>query len=248
VVRLIDVRHPRDHFIEQRRCFIDDGVRVVNQTTSQAAESTPCFLEGFSNELFVRLRGHNAPPFFVQFKLPDEGYTCETMNEAGKKPARKKSKEGWIARHARTAREIHREPRSAITMLRSAAVGLWVARGGGFYGLGCLVAFIVLEVQMFTGDVAESTGVSDFITSQVLEFVLRIGFMSFVNGFLALIWPVYLLDWLGAPGLLVLFGGYMAFERVLRPFVERHIPELKEARAKAALKKAKSMMRKQSRR
>ena len=169
------------------------------------------------------------------------------MNETRKRSARKKSKEGWIARHVRTAREIHREPRSVITMLRTAAVGLWVARGGGFYGLGCLVAFIVLEVQMFTGDVAESAGVSDFITSQALEFILRIGFMSFLNGFLALIWPVYLLSWLGAPGLLVLLGGYLVFERVLRPFVEGHIPELKEARAKAALKKAKSMMRKRGR-
>ena len=63
-----------------------------------------------------------------------------------------------------------------------------------------------------------------------------------------LIWPIYLLGWLGAPGLLILFGGYMAFERVLRPFVERHIPELKEARAQAALKKAKSMMRKRGKR
>ena len=184
---------------------------------------------------------------FQQFKHPDEGYTCVTMNETRKRSARKKSKDGWIARHVRTARTIHREPRSVVTMLRTAAVGLWVARGGGFYGLGCLVTFIVLEVQMFTGDVAESTGVSDFITSQVLEFILRISFMSFVNGFLALIWPVYLLNWLGAPALLVLLGGYLAFERVLRPFVESHIPELKEARAKAALKKAKSMMRKRGR-
>ena len=170
------------------------------------------------------------------------------MNETSKRSARKKPAEGWVARQVRTAREIGREPRSAITMLRSAAVGLWVARGGGFYGLGCVVAFIALEVQMFTSELGESTGVTDFVTSQALEFVLRVGFMSFLNGFLALVWPIYLLDWLGGPGLLVLLGGYLVFERVLRPFVENHIPELKKARAQAALKKAKSMMRKRGRR
>ena len=170
------------------------------------------------------------------------------MNETRKRPARKKPAEGWIARQVRTARQIRREPRSAITMLRAAVVRLWVARGGGYYGLGYLVAFIALEVQMITSELAESAGVADFVTSQALEFVLRIGFMSFLNGFLALFWPVYLLDWLGGPGLLVLLAGYLVFERVLRPFVENHIPELKEARAKAALKKAKSMMRKRGRR
>jgi hypothetical protein len=170
------------------------------------------------------------------------------MNETRKRSARKKPTEGWVARQVRTAREIYREPRSVFGMLRKAVVGLWVARGGGFYGLGYLVAFIVLEVQIFTSELAESTGVSDFVTSQMLEFALRVGFMSFVNGFLALVWPIYLLDWLGGPGILVLLGGYLIFERVLRPFVEGHIPELKEARAQAALKKAKSMMRKRRRR
>lgn len=185
---------------------------------------------------------------FAQFVLTDEAYTWLGMSETGRHPKRKKPREGWIARQVRTAREIRREPRSAITMLRSAAVGLWVARGGGFYGLGCLVAFVVLEVRLFTGEWAESTGVSDFITGQVLEFILRIGFMSFLNGFLALVWPIYLLNWLGGAGLLVLVGGYLVFERVLRPLVEEHIPELKQARAQAALKKARSIMGKRKRR
>lgn len=155
----------------------------------------------------------------------------------GRSPTKKNPTEGWIARHVRIARQIGREPHSAFALLRGAAVALWVARGGGFYGLGCVVAFIALEVRTFTTELAASTSVSDFITSQALEYVLRIGFMSFLNGFLALIWPVYLLDWLGVPGVLILAGGYLVFEQGLQPIVEGHVPELKTARDMAVLKK-----------
>ena len=159
---------------------------------------------------------------------------------------------GRIARHVQTAQQIYAEPRSAIGMLRNFVVRLWVARGAGFYGLGYLAAFVVLEVRMFADEIVESDGVVELVTHQALEYVLRIGFMSFVNSFLALLWPIYVARWFGGWGLLMLLGGYLAFEHLLRPQVEAHIPELKEARQKARqkaeLKKLSKAERKQQKR
>ena len=159
---------------------------------------------------------------------------------------------GRIARHVQTAQQIYAEPRSAIGMLRTFVVRLWVARGAGFYGLGYLAAFVVLEVRMFAGEIVESDGVVELVTHQALEYVLRIGFMSFVNSFLALLWPIYVARWLGGWGLLMLLGGYLAFEHLLRPQVEAHIPELKEARRQARqqaeLKKLRKAAKKQQNR
>ena len=114
--------------------------------------------------------------------------------------------------------------------MREGLMAAWTARGAGFYGLGWICAFIALEIDMLTGEIADSESVGDFVGSQMIEYLLRIGFMSFVNGILAALWPVYLLQWWGAWGLAVLLGGYLAFERLLRPGVEAWLPELKAAR------------------
>ena len=115
-------------------------------------------------------------------------------------------------------------------MLRAALVRLWQARGGGFYGLGYVVTFIVLEVKLFTGEFLGSESFIRFVTSEILEYVFRFGVLSLVNGVLALIWPVFVLSWLGAWGFAVLAVGYFAFERLGRPVVERWFPEIGEAR------------------
>ena len=154
------------------------------------------------------------------------------------------AKEGRLKRHLRTAQEIRREPRRGITLLRGAAVGLWVRRGAGFYGLGTLIAFVSLEIYLLTSELAETSGVSDFVTGQALEYLLRIGFMSLISGALALIWPAFVLQQFGAVGVLMLVAGYLVFERLLRPVVEARIPELKEAREQASVARQKKAARK----
>lgn len=146
-------------------------------------------------------------------------------------------KEGRIARHLRIAREVKAEPRTAITLVRGWLVHLWAARGGGLYGLGVVVSFLILEARMISEDLAESSGVADFLVGEIVEFVFRLGFMSFVNGFLALLWPVYVLERLELWGLVLLVGAYFAFEYGLRPFAESRLPELAEARQEAAARK-----------
>ncbi len=160
----------------------------------------------------------------------DAGESSEASTDESKPESR-------LARHRRIAEEIYAEPRTAGEHLRRAFVTVWVSHGAGFYGLGWICAFLVLEFDMITGEFGESEGVGDFLGSQLLEYVFRIGFMSFVNGILASIWPVYVIESLGALwSAALLVGGYFAFEKLLRPAVEAWSPELKAAREAAAAK------------
>ncbi len=145
-------------------------------------------------------------------------------------------KEGRLARHLRVAKQIRHEPRSVMPLLRGWLLDLWQARGGGFYGLGCVIAFITLEVKMLA-DIAGSDSVSEAVLFEVLGYVFRIGFLSFLNGFLALLWPAILLQWINWWGFALLLGGYIGFERGLRPLVETWFPELKEARVRKECRK-----------
>lgn len=146
-------------------------------------------------------------------------------------------KEGRIARQLRVAHEVRREPRTALTLMRDWLVRLWAARGGGLYGLGVVVSFLVREARMIADDFAESAGITDFFAGEIIEFVFRLGFMSFVNGFLALLWPLYVLERLQLWGLVLLGGGYLVFEYALRPLIETVVPELAAAREAMAAKK-----------
>ena len=152
--------------------------------------------------------------------------------------------ESRLARHRRIAGEIYAEPRTAGEHLRRALITVWVSHGAGFYGLGWICAFLALEFNMITGELAESEGVGDFLGSQILEYLLRFGLMSFINGLLASIWPVYVFEWIGMWAIALLLGGYFAFEKLLRPAVESWAPELRDARLAAEEKAAEKSQKK----
>jgi hypothetical protein len=111
--------------------------------------------------------------------------------------------------------------------LRASLLRIWRARGGGFYGLGYLVTFIVMEVRLVGGEVMASESVVDFVASQAGERVLRLGIDSFVNSILAFAWPAFVLDRFQLWGLVALAVGYLAFEKVLKPRLEATFPELR---------------------
>ena len=135
--------------------------------------------------------------------------------------------EGRFARHLRLVRVVIREPGRLIPIARGAVVDAWRTRGGGFYGLGYLVAFVWLQVNVLVGDVMESESVGAFAAGAALEYLLRFSLMAFLNVFLALLWPLFVLQQFGGPGIIVLGLGYVAFEYALRPLVEQYFPELK---------------------
>lgn len=140
------------------------------------------------------------------------------------------AKEGRLARNIRAIKQIHAEPRSVVGMTRNWLLDLWLAKGGGFYGLGFVITFIILEVRFFVGDLSSSSSVADFVAQEALELVFRIGYQSIINLVMAAIWPVLVLDRLGAWAFAILIAGYLGFEYLLRPLLEGWMPELREAR------------------
>ena len=155
----------------------------------------------------------------------------DTPPEPGKK------REGRIARHRRIAAEIYHEPKAARGYLRQGFVTVWVSRGAGFYGLGWIVTFILLEVNMLVEELGSSAGVGEFLGEQVVSYLVRVGLMSFINSLQAFLWPVLMIDWLDVWGLVLLVAGYLGFEYGLRPLVEGLVPELKAHREAVQAKK-----------
>lgn len=141
---------------------------------------------------------------------------------------KKKKPEGRMSRHLRTGRELVREPKRALPLAREAFAHAWRARGGGFYGLGYLIAFGWLQVNVLVGDVSESDSVSQFAMGAAVEYLIRFSLMAFLNVFLALLWPLYVLEQFGGMGIILLALGYLAFEYGLRPLVEQVFPELRD--------------------
>lgn len=158
------------------------------------------------------------------------------------------AKEGRVAKHLRVAREVRAEPRLAVRLTRDWLVGLWAAKGGGFYGLGVVVTFLILEASTIAGDISGSESLAGFIGGELLEYVFRFGVQSFINGLLAFIWPAFVLERLEVWGLLLLVGGYFVFEYALKPTVENWAPELKAAREARAERRREKRERKAARR
>ena len=149
-------------------------------------------------------------------------------------PERPTRREGRIRRHLRLAGAVSREPNRLYPILRTVFVDAWRSRGGGFYGLGYAFAFFYFEVVTIIGEAADSGGAGDFVASQLLEYLLRIGLLSFVNMFQALLWPFFVLEQLGWVGVILLGAGFAAFEYVFKPLVEQYVPELRAPTSRPA--------------
>jgi hypothetical protein len=141
------------------------------------------------------------------------------------------SRRNWLLRRVggslTTLRSIVKEPHSVGPMLRHGLLAIWRVRGGGFYGLGYLICFVVLEVRMFVGNFEGGGDLVTLVVFEVLEFVFRFTVQSFLNGLLAFIWPVFVLDLLHGWGILVIGVAWLAFDRLGKPRIEAWLPELK---------------------
>jgi hypothetical protein len=127
-----------------------------------------------------------------------------------------------------TVRQVVREPRSIGALLRAGLVNLWRARGG-VYGLGYVVTFVYLEARMLFSDLVEAETVADAVFAQLGEWLLRLGLDSLLNMLFAFMWPVWLLQHFGGWGIWAIVAAFVLGEKVLRPLVERHVPELRPA-------------------
>ena len=100
---------------------------------------------------------------------------------------------------------------------------IWRLRGGGLYACGFLVTFIHLEITTIVGDIAESDGVVDFVTSELFEFVFRFFADSFINTIHAFMWPVHVASLAPPWGAVGLGIGFIVFDRVIKKPVEDYL-------------------------
>ena len=125
-------------------------------------------------------------------------------------------------------------PGELLELARRAIRRIWDARGGGFYACGFVVTFIFMEINMLLDDVVEAESVGDFFTSQIFEMFFRYFSESFVNGFLALIWPVYVIEFRPPWGFALLLGMYLVFAGLLKAPLEAWLFDDAIARDKPA--------------
>jgi hypothetical protein len=149
-----------------------------------------------------------------------------------------KKKEGRMARHSRLAREAWEEPTSILRWSRDWLVRLWITKGAGFYGLGYVITFIALETRSISDDLGGDGDLAAFVASQFVQFIIRFSVESFLNAIFAVIWPVWVLQWLEGWGVVALIAAFIAFRFVVRPSVEAWFPELREAREAKKARKA----------
>jgi hypothetical protein len=125
-----------------------------------------------------------------------------------------------------TVRNAIAEPRSVPLQMRDAFLRLWRTRGGGFYGLGYVIAFIVLEIQAYVANLqSAATDVVGAAVQEVLQFVFRFAAQSMLNGLLAFGWPIFVVDKLGGWGLALIAAIWWPFDRYARPWIAARLPE-----------------------
>jgi hypothetical protein len=161
------------------------------------------------------------------------------------------AKPGRIAGYRQLLRAVVKNPSLIGVKLRYLFAEVWGSKGGGFYGIGYVFAFLYFELAMLLGDLAESESADGFVFGQLFEMVLRLSWLSFINVFQALLWPLMVAEWWQGGGLLLLLGGYVAFQYLLKPRLDRLFPELGEQRqmkVRAKLDRSKQKTERRARR
>lgn len=102
---------------------------------------------------------------------------------------------------------------------------IWNARGGGLYAFGYAVTFLWLEAKTIAGDFASSDTLGDFVTGEVIEYLLRFATDTIVNMVHAFIWPVFVIEWYPPWGILALVAAFFAFPRLVKEPLERWLSD-----------------------
>lgn len=108
---------------------------------------------------------------------------------------------------------------------RQALLRMWRLRGGGFYGIGFVATFVYTQAQSLFEDVAEADGMVDFLTSQLSEAIIRLTGDFLGNLLTAFLWPLWVLGWAGAWGLVALLVSFFVFDRWIKPWINAQFPD-----------------------
>ena len=96
---------------------------------------------------------------------------------------------------------------------------VWKVRGGGLYAVGWAVTFAYLEVTTLIGEIFEATGVVDFFTNQLVEFLFRFVGDSLRNMITAFMWPAEIVQWNPPIGAIILGVAFMLFPVTIKPYI-----------------------------
>ena len=98
---------------------------------------------------------------------------------------------------------------------------VWEVRGGGLYAIGYAAAFIYFEARTLADEIAGSSGVRDFISEQMPEFITRFAAATLENMVRSFIWPVYVIELHAVYGGIALGLAFWLFPIYLKPTIER---------------------------
>jgi len=88
------------------------------------------------------------------------------------------------------------------------AVGkLWRKHGGGYYAVLSVGSFVYMEIRSLTDSFSGAASVGEFLKSEILTAVVTFGLETILNTFLAGIWPVMWINWMGATVAVAWAGG-----------------------------------------
>jgi hypothetical protein len=116
-------------------------------------------------------------------------------------------KEAKAARAARTAK---------LPRHRRWLAKVWLAYGGGLYAVGYATTFLYLEARSIIESIAESSGLVDFLTSEIFEFFFRFLGDSISNMVHAFIWFLPFFELRPPLGFILLGLGFWLFDIYLR--------------------------------
>lgn len=100
---------------------------------------------------------------------------------------------------------------------------VWDVRGGGLYAVGYILTFLFFEAKTLIDEIAESTGLGDFLSDQLLGFLLRFIVGSFENMIKAFMWPVYIIQINPIYGGIALGLAFVIFPKYLKKPLERQL-------------------------
>ncbi len=107
--------------------------------------------------------------------------------------------------------------------MRSRFKKVWDVRGGGLYAVGYILTFLYFEVRTIISEIADATGLTDFLSDQLLGFVIRFATESLVNIVKALMWPVYIVQISPPFGAIALGLVFYIFPKYLKKPLEKKL-------------------------
>ncbi len=110
---------------------------------------------------------------------------------------------------------------------------VWDVRGGGLYACGYAVCFIWFEAKTLAGEIAQASGVGDFFSSQIVEFLTRFTADTIENMVNAFIWPVYVIELNAMWGGMALGLAFWLFPIYVKPHIERWLFDDDEPKAES---------------